>query len=282
MACNIPQAKGSRSWAANGEERFMIYVHNVKRFSLLFLHLVFPGFSFSMSENGWTDWCCAWDCSPWERRPHRWYPRELTSWTVGLGRSGRGFISHWRKGSCQGEISVTLKMKTFIDFYFPSFLGTFRSFIPSRSMTHQTTTMLIVRWRRPLTPKLSAFVRSKLLVHHWTDWHWAPRVHPMTHLRLRQQVPCTRTTAHRASIRVHLHSLDDNTSRYFSRLRPLHKRNSAAQNWRTTRNAPTGKLKPNGESWCKLEITNGGANDNRRTFQNFPFNHVACERSFCW
>lgn len=36
------------------------------------------------------------------------------------------------------------------------------------------------------------------------------------------------------------HSLDVHKSQFCSRLRHLHKRNSAAQNWRIIRNAPTG------------------------------------------
>lgn len=120
-----------------------------------------------------------------------------------------------------------------------------RSYTPSRSTIHRTTTTQIVKWRRPLIPKLSALDRLKLLVHHWTDWRWALRAPPTTRRRLLRRARCTRTIAPRASIRVQQHSLDVSMSPYSSRPRPLHKRNSAAQNWRTTRNAPTGKRERN-------------------------------------
>lgn len=213
---------------------------------LFLLHLVFPGFSFSMSENRWADRCSAGDCSTRERRSHYWYLGKLTSWVVGMGWSRRGLIPYWRKRSCQGEICLTLKNRPFCINFFFFFVNFFRSFTLSRNMIRQTTTTLIVKWRRPLIPKLNAFVRLKLLVLHWMDWRWAPKAHPTTRHLHHRQAPCTRTIAHRVSIRVQQHSLDASTSLYFSRLRPLHKRNSAAQNWRTIRNAPTGKLE---RSW---------------------------------
>lgn len=97
IACNIPQAKGSRSWACGREKkRHLWFMLMMCSFSLL-LH---PGFSFQMPENRWADRCCAGDCRARERRSHQWYSREFASRVVCLGGSRRGVVPHWREGSC--------------------------------------------------------------------------------------------------------------------------------------------------------------------------------------
>lgn len=96
IACNIPQAKGSRSWACGREKRHLWFMLMMCSFSLL-LH---PGFSFQVPENRRADRCCAGDCRARERRSHQWYSREFASRVVGLGGSRRGVVSDWREGSC--------------------------------------------------------------------------------------------------------------------------------------------------------------------------------------
>lgn len=119
-------------------------------------------------------------------------------------------------------------------------------------MTPQTTATLTERWRLPSTLKPSAFVQLRLSTRHWMAWLWAlPRARLTTHRPRLRPAPCTRTTAPRVPMVAEVavvagaeHSLDDRSSKspFSSPRRHLHKRNSAAQSWRTTRNAPTGEI----------------------------------------
>lgn len=121
----------------------------------------------------------------------------------------------------------------------------------SRNTTRPTTTMPIARSPRRSTRRRSASGPSRSSALRSTGWPWVRRVRRTTRRPRHRPAPCTRTTAHRArteaaaaaAARRLQHSSDASTNRCSSRPRPLHKRNSAAQNWRTTRNAPTGKRK---------------------------------------
>lgn len=156
-------------------------------------------------------------------------PAELSVWV------DPGEVSYriGEKGAVKVNFHVlmcpTLKLNIdFIFFFSLPFTSSRRFCIRRPSTILLTIIMLTARWLLPSILKLSAFVRLKLSVQAWADWHWARKVHPMTRHRHHRQVPCTRTTAP-VPIAARQHSLDDNTSPFSSRPRPLHKQNSAAQ-----------------------------------------------------